>query len=53
MKKYEENFQKYFQDFLTYLDISEKEFWKVAIMRSKHLWKKSKINGNLLQILND
>ena len=42
MKKYEGEFpKKYFQDFLNYLNISEKNFWKtVDKWRPKHIWMK-------------
>jgi hypothetical protein len=42
MKKYEGEFpQKYFQEFLEYLDITQTHFWDVVdSWRSKHLWKK-------------
>ena len=42
MKKYEGEFpQKYFQEFLEYLDISQTHFWDVVdAWRLKHLWEK-------------
>ena len=42
MKKYEGEFpKKYFKDFLEYLNITEKHFWKIVdSWRSKYLWKK-------------
>ena len=42
MQKYEGEFpQKYFQEFLEYLDITQTHFWDVVdSWRSKHLWKK-------------
>ena len=42
MKNYEGEFpKKYFQDFLEYLNISEKDFWRtVDKWRPKHLWYK-------------
>jgi N-acetyl sugar amidotransferase len=42
VKKYDNEFpQKYFKEFLEYIDISEKEFWKVIDnFRSPHLWEK-------------
>jgi hypothetical protein len=42
MKKYEGEFpQKYFQEFLEYLDTTQTHFWDVVdSWRSKHLWKK-------------
>ena len=45
MKKYEGEFpSKYFDEFLEYLDVSEKEFWKIIdSWRSEKLW--NKING--------
>ena len=34
--------KKYFNEFLQYLDISEKHFWNVVdSWRPKHLWKKN------------
>ena len=44
MKRYEGEFpQKYFKDFLEYLDISEKYFWDVVdSWRAEHLWHKEK-----------
>ncbi len=44
MNKYEGEFpKKYFQDFLSFLDINEKQFWSVVDKwRPKHLWKKKK-----------
>ncbi len=42
MRKYEGEFpEKYFKDFLDYLDISEDHFWEVVNnWRAPHLWKK-------------
>ena len=42
MRKYEGEFpEKYFKDFLDYLDISEDHFWEVVNnWRTPHLWKK-------------
>ena len=42
MKRYEGEFpQKYFRDFLEYLDITEDHFWEVVdSWRAPHLWKK-------------
>jgi len=42
IKKYDNEFpKKYFKEFLEYIDISEKEFWKVIDnFRSPHLWEK-------------
>ena len=42
MNKYEGEFpKKYFKDFLNYLNINEKYFWKIVNQwRPKHLWKK-------------
>ena len=39
--KYDGEFpQKYWKEFLDYLDITEKEFWYVADkFRSRHIWK--------------
>jgi N-acetyl sugar amidotransferase len=44
IKKYEGEFpKKYFQDFLNYLNISEKHFWAVCdSWRPKNLWNKKK-----------
>lgn len=45
MRRYEGEFpQKYFKDFLEYLDISEEHFWEVVdSWRAPHLWEK--VNG--------
>ena len=42
VKKYDGEFpEKYFKDFLNYINISEIEFWKIINkFRSPHLWKK-------------
>ena len=42
VKKYEGEFpKKYYKEFLQYLDISDKQFWKIVdSWRPKHLWKK-------------
>jgi len=42
MDQYEGEFpKKYFKDFLSYLDISEKHFWEIVdSWRAPHLWKK-------------
>ena len=42
VNKFDEEFpKKYFHEFLEYIDISEKEFWKIIDQaRSPHLWKK-------------
>ena len=42
VKKYDGEFpEKYFKDFLNYINISEIEFWKIIKkFRSPHLWKK-------------
>lgn len=42
VKKYDNEFpKKYFKEFLEYVNISEKEFWKVIDnFRSPHLWEK-------------
>ena len=42
VKKYDQEFpKKYFKDFLEYIDMDEKEFWKtIEKFRSHHLWKK-------------
>ena len=49
-KKYEGEFpKKYFKEFLDYLNITEKHFWKVVnSWRSKHLWKK--INNRITKL---
>ena len=46
MKRYEGEFpQKYFKDFLEYLDITEEHFWDVVdSWRAPHLWRK--VDGN-------
>ena len=46
MKRYEGEFpQKYFKDFLEYLDITEEHFWEVVdSWRAPHLWRK--VDGN-------
>ncbi len=43
MRRYEGEFpEKYFKDFLEYLDISEDHFWEVVdSWRPKHLWKQT------------
>lgn len=45
VKRYDGEFpKKYFQEFLEYLDIDEKHFWKIVdSWRPTHLWKK--VNG--------
>lgn len=47
VKRYDDEFpRKYFKDFLEYIDITEKDFWKnIDRFRSPHLWEKEKING--------
>ena len=42
MKKYDGEFpKKYFKEFLNYINISEKEYWKIINkVRPKHLWTK-------------
>lgn len=46
VKKFDQEFpKKYFKEFLKYIDISEKEFWKlIDKSRSPHLWKKKRGN---------
>ena len=46
MRRYEGEFpQKYFNDFLEYLDITEEHFWEVVdSWRAPHLWRK--VDGN-------
>ena len=47
MKKYDGEFpKKYFKEFLNYINISEKEYWKIINKaRPKHLWMKKMENG--------
>jgi N-acetyl sugar amidotransferase len=42
VKRYDDEFpKKYFQDFLEYIDITEKDFWEnIDRFRSPHLWEK-------------
>ena len=42
MKKYDGEFpKKYFKEFLKYINITEKEYWRIIYKaRPKHLWKK-------------
>ena len=42
VKRYDDEFpRKYFKDFLEYIDITEKDFWKnIDRFRSPHLWEK-------------
>ena len=42
VQKYDEEFpDKYFYDFLEYIDTTEEEFWEtIEKFRSPHLWKK-------------
>ncbi|MDC0044728.1 N-acetyl sugar amidotransferase [Pelagibacteraceae bacterium] len=49
MNKFEGEFpKKHFKEFLEYLNISEKEFWRVVdSWRLKHIWKKNKGKWNL------
>jgi N-acetyl sugar amidotransferase len=49
VKKYDNEFpKKYFKEFLEYLNISEKEFWKVIDnFRSPHLWEKKSAEWTL------
>jgi N-acetyl sugar amidotransferase len=44
IKRYDSEFpKKYFNDFLSYIDLNEKEFWKIVDgFRSPHLWEKIK-----------
>jgi hypothetical protein len=44
IKRYDSEFpKKYFNDFLRYIDLNEKEFWKIVDgFRSPHLWEKIK-----------
>ena len=48
VRKYDTEFpQKYFYDFLKYVDIDEKKFWKIIDdHRSPHLWDYDKKNEN-------
>jgi N-acetyl sugar amidotransferase len=49
VKKYDHEFpDKYFKEFLEYIDITEKEFWKIIDKnRSPHLWHKVDENWEL------
>jgi N-acetyl sugar amidotransferase len=49
VKKYDAEFpQRYFQEFLDYININEATFWKtINSFRSSHLWKKEKNNWTL------
>ena len=49
VKKYDNEFpKKYFKEFLEYVNISEKEFWKVIDnFRSPHLWEKKSAEWTL------
>tara|TARA_B100000674_G_scaffold159355_1_gene127240 strand:+ start:814 stop:1989 length:1176 start_codon:yes stop_codon:yes gene_type:complete len=53
MKKYEGEFpKKYFQDFLEYLNISEKDFWRIVDKwRPKHLWHKKNNKWKFKEII--
>jgi N-acetyl sugar amidotransferase len=44
IKRYDSEFpKKYFNDFLRYIDLNEREFWKIVDgFRSPHLWEKIK-----------
>ena len=47
VKKYDSEFpNKYFKEFLEYIDVNEKNFWKIVDnFRSPHLWKKDENNN--------
>ncbi len=49
VKKFDEEFpRKYFNEFLEYIDISEKEFWRIVDeSRSPHLWRKGESGWEL------
>ena len=49
MEKYEAEFpNKYFSDFLTYLDINQNDFWEIVdSWRPEHLWEKKGNSWNL------
>ena len=49
VRKFDSEFpQRYFQDFLDYININASSFWKIIDSnRSPHLWKKRKIIGSL------
>jgi N-acetyl sugar amidotransferase len=49
VKKFDQEFpQKYFKDFLEYIDINEKQFWEtIDSFRSDHLWK---LNGGIWEL---
>ncbi len=53
MMKYEGEFpKKYFQDFLEYLNISEKDFWRIVDKwRPKHLWHKKNNKWKFKEII--
>jgi hypothetical protein len=53
VKRFDGEFpKKYFKEFLEYLDITEKHFWKIIdLYRSPHLWKKSKGEWKLLHTI--
>ena len=49
IKKYEGEFpEKYFQEFLKFIDINQEHFWEVVdSWRPKHLWEKKRKRGKL------
>lgn len=51
VRKYDGEFpQKYFKDFLEYIDITEERFWKVIdSFRAPHIWEKDGSNWKLKQ----
>jgi hypothetical protein len=53
VKRYDGEFpDKYFSDFLNYLDITEDQFWEVAnSYRLKHIWKKSENSWVLKEVV--
>ncbi len=55
VKRFDREFpQKYFNEFLNYIDTSEEEFWTtIDKFRSPHLWKKNGENWELLHKVED
>jgi len=51
--RYDQEFpQKYFKEFLEYIDLAEDKFWKLINSgRSPHLWKKEKGEWKLKHIV--
>ena len=54
VKKYDHEFpEKYFNEFLSYIDLNENEFWKtINNFRSPHLWEKIGDNWKLKKYKN-